>query len=311
MVHRFLLGRGDPFRWLEQALAVSPGGDTSDSVVQIRKRRLTLSDGVGLNLLEAGAGAPLLLIPGWSQTAAMFRHQLDGLSDRYRVLALDLRGHGESDKPAHGYRVSRLACDVHEVVEILGFDSLAVLGHSMGNAVLWSHFEIFGRDRFSKLIVAEQPPTLLARPSWSQETRERAGCITDGVELGQNCDSLLGPDPQAFASDFVGSMLSEKVSAADRRFIVEQNLLMPRAAAAALLQATATADWRDLIPRIDLPTLIIAGKASIVPYASQLWIQNQIQGSRLEGFAAEEGGSHFMFWENPAKFNRVVADFLG
>ena len=102
---------------------------------------------MGLNLLEAGSGAPLLLIPGWSQTAAMFRHQLDGLSDRYRVMALDLRGHGESDKPTHGYRVSRLACDLHEVLEALGLDSLAVLGHSMGNAVLWSHFELFGRDR--------------------------------------------------------------------------------------------------------------------------------------------------------------------
>lgn len=280
-------------------------------MAEIRRQRLTTSDGVGLNLLEAGSGAPLLLIPGWSQTAAMFRHQLDGLSDRYRVMALDLRGHGESDKPTHGYRVSRLACDLHEVLEALGLDSLAVLGHSMGNAVLWSHFELFGRDRFSKLVIAEQPPTLLARPGWSAEARDRAGCITDGAELGRNCDALIGADSRNFSAAFVEGMLSPGVSPADRRFIVEENLRMPRMAAAALLQDTAMADWRDLIPRIDIPTLIIAGRASVVPFASQEWIQSQIPGAQLEGFAAEEGGSHFMFWENPEKFNRVVAEFLG
>ena len=280
-------------------------------MAEIRRRRLTTSDGVGLNLLEAGSGAPLLLVPGWSQTAAMFRHQLDGLSDRYRVMALDLRGHGDSDKPDHGYRVSRLACDVHEVLEALELDSLAVLGHSMGNAVLWSHFEMFGRDRFSKLVVAEQPPTLLARPGWSAETRARAGCITDGAELGRNCNALTGPDAEEFSASFVEGMLSPDVSPADRRFIVAENLRMPRMAAAALLQDTTTADWRDLIPRIDIPTLIIAGRASIVPFESQEWIQEQIPGARLVGFAAEEGGSHFMFWENPEKFNRVVAELLG
>lgn len=277
----------------------------------IRKQRLTTTDGVELNLLESGSGPPLLLIPGWSQTAAIFRHQLAGLSERYRVMALDMRGHGESEKPTHGYRVARLACDVHDVIAALGLDSVAVLGHSMGNAVLWSHLEIFGRDRFSKLIVAEQPPTLLARPSWSQEECEEAGCITDGAELGRTCDSLVGADGDAFVAAFVEGMLSDDVSAEDRRFIVEQNLLMPRAAAAALLQDTSTADWRDVIPRIDLPTLVIAGRASIVPYASQLWIHQQIEGSRLVDFAADEGGSHFMFWENPEKFNRVVSEFLG
>jgi len=280
-------------------------------MAEIRQQRLTTSDGVELNLLEAGSGAPLLLIPGWSQTAAMFRHQLAGLSDRYRVMALDMRGHGDSAKPAHGYRVARLACDVHDAIAALELDSVAALGHSMGNAVLWSHIELFGSDRFSKLIVAEEPPTLLARPSWSEEERELAGCITDGAELGRTCDALVGPDAEGFAADFVEGMLSENVSAADRRFIVEQNLLMPRAAAAALLQATSTTDWRDLIPRIDLPTLVVAGRASLVPYASQVWIHEQIVGSRLVDFGADEGGSHFMFWENPEKFNRVVADFLG
>jgi len=54
------------------------------------------------------------MIPGWSQTAAQFKHQIEGLSNRYRVIALDMRGYGESEKPTHGYRIHRLSNDVNE-----------------------------------------------------------------------------------------------------------------------------------------------------------------------------------------------------
>jgi pimeloyl-ACP methyl ester carboxylesterase len=278
---------------------------------EIKQTRLVTSDGVELSLLEAGSGSPLLMLPGWSQTAAMFRHQLEGLSDRYRVIALDWRGHGHSQKVAHGYRLSRFAMDLHEVIKALDLESVAVLGHSMGNGVLWCHWDLFGRDRFSKMIIAEQPPTLLARSAWPPQERIRAGCIVEASQLVTSCDSLEGPDATVFARDFVAGMLSDRVSEEDRRFIIQENLRLPRHAAASLLQNTATADWRDLIPRIDIPTLICAGKASIVPYASQEWIQQQITGAKIVAFEADEGGSHFMFWEAFEKFNHVVAEFLG
>ena len=277
----------------------------------IEKRRVRTSDGVALNLLEVGSGPPLLLIHGWSQSAALFRYQLEGLSGRFRVLALDLRGHGESEKASSGYRLSRMAMDVHEVLEQLDLDAVHVLGHSMGNAVLWSHWELFGRDRFASMIIAEQPLALMARPAWSRTKREETGCLGGPEELASNCDSLEGADAEAFAAEFVDGMLSERVSPQDRRFIVEQNLLMPRAAASALLQSASTDDWRDLVPRIDIPTLIIAGKASVVSFASQEWIHRNVRNSRLVGFEEDEGGYHFMFWENREKFNRCVLDFLG
>ena len=277
----------------------------------VQKRRIKTSDGVELNLLESGTGPALLLVHGWSQTAALFRPQLEGLASHYRVLALDLRGHGESENAPSGYRLSRLAMDVHEVLEQLGLDAVHVLGHSMGNAVFWSHWELFGRDRFTKMIIAEEPLTLMVRPAWSAEKRAQAGCLAEPDEMARNCDALEGADAEAFAADFVEGMLSSRVSKEDRRFIVEQNLLLPRPAASALLQSASTDDWRDLVPRIDIPALIIAGKASLVPTASQRWIHRNIKGSKLIEFEEEEGGYHFMFWENPEKFNQCVIDFLG
>ncbi|MFN7278235.1 MAG: alpha/beta fold hydrolase, partial [Betaproteobacteria bacterium] len=99
---------------------------------EIRSGYFTTSDGVKLHYLEAGSGKPLVMIPGWSQTAAQFRHQLEGLSDRYRVIALDMRGHGESAKPAHGYRIHRLSKDVHEFLTAKSLGGVTLAGHSMG-----------------------------------------------------------------------------------------------------------------------------------------------------------------------------------
>ncbi|MGR9091017.1 MAG: alpha/beta fold hydrolase, partial [Gammaproteobacteria bacterium] len=62
---------------------------------------------IELNFLERGSGPPLVLVPGWSQTARGFRKQLDGLADDFRVIAIDQRGHGDSPKPADGYRIAR------------------------------------------------------------------------------------------------------------------------------------------------------------------------------------------------------------
>ena len=127
----------------------------------------------------------------------------------------------------------------------------------------------------------------------------------------QNCESIRGADGREFRAEFVTGMLSGAISTEDRAFIIEENLRVPPAAAAALLFETSVADWRDVIRRIDLPTLICAGEGSVVPLASQRWIRDQISGARLEVFSADEGGSHFMFWESPNRFNRVVAEFLG
>ena len=72
----------------------------------------------------------------------------------------------------------------------------------------------------------------------------------------------------------------------------------------------ANLDWRDVIAKIRLPTLAIGAYASLAPATCMPWVAAQIPGSRLEMFAADEGGSHFMFVENSSKFNRVVLEFL-
>ena len=91
---------------------------------------------------------------------------------------------------------------------------------------------------------------------------------------------------------------------------------MPGAYAARLLVDHCSQDWRDLIeheiPKLAKPVLVIGGELNtIFPTDAARWIASKIPGARLEIFAAEEGGSHFMFVENPQKFNAIIRDFVG
>ena len=279
------------------------GGQTEGS--------FTTSDGVRLHYIEAGSGKPLVMIPGWSQTAAQFKRQIEGLSDKYRVIAIDMRGHGESDKPDYGYRIHRLSADVHEFLAAKGLRGVTLAGHSMGCSVIWGYWELYGSDRLSKLILIDQMPMITANPIWSDKEKEDAGAILDKNSLYDVTNALAGAEGVKTTEGFITGMFTKQYRRDDLNWVIQQNLKMPRPYAARLLYDHATNDWRDQIPRINIPTLVVGAKTSLVGWKSQQWIGSQIPGSRVEIFEEAEGGNHFMFMENPEKFNRIVKEFIG
>ena len=299
------------------ALAVSAAvgsastGRAARAEVPGKVGHVTTSDGVSLHYLEAGEGKPILMIPGWSQTAEQFKYQLTGLADRYRVIAVDMRGHGESDKPEFGYKISRLAKDTHDLIHALELDEVNILGHSMGCSVIWNYRDMFGPERLSKLLLIDQMPMITSNPGWSEAEKAAAGSIFTPQSLYETINALAGPEGVETTRGFVGNMVTKSIAEDEKTWIIERNLRMPRQHAATLLYNHSTNDWRDLIPRLDAPTLVVGGRVSVVPWQSQVWISEQIKGSRLEIFEEEDGGNHFMFIEGHNKFNDIVADFVG
>ena len=91
--------------------------------------------------------------------------------------------------------------------------------------------------------------------------------------------------------------------------IVGDLLATPRATLLATVSTSADAP-EVVASRIVVPTLVIGARQSVFPAESQAWIAKQIPGARLEIFEVDEGGSHFMFMENPVRFNAIVRDFL-
>ncbi len=271
-----------------------------------RVGHVTTSDGVRLSYLEAGSGKPLVMLPGWSQTAAMYQPQLDELGQHYRVIALDMRGHGESDKPDHGYRIARLAADTHEALAALNLTDVVLAGHSMGCSVIYSYWEHFGSDRLSKLILIDQTPALTAWPGWSAEEKATM-CADASTALFDWPAELIGAQGLKSTEAFV-DRLFRAFGPEQRAWALAENLKFPRQYAARLLLDHLAQDWRDVIPRINIPALVVGGWANA---KSQQWIGAHMPQARVEIFAATEGGSHMLFLENPAKFNRLVRAFIG
>ncbi len=279
--------------------------------MDVKHGNLVTGDGVRLSYLEAGSGKPLVMIPGWSQTAEQFKYQIEGLGDRYRVIAIDMRGHGDSEKVSHGYKIQRLSMDVHDALQALGLTDVTLLGHSMGCSVIWGYWELFGSEHLSRIVLVDEPPFLTANPAWSQAELDAAGAIFTPESVTQTYNDLNGPNAAAVTEGFVGGMFTTHADPEKKAWAVQLNFKLPRIHAATLLWNHCHQDWRDVIPRITVPTLVVGGRVSVVPWKSVQWIAEQIVGSDLVIFEEEEGGQHFMFIENPEKFNRAVADFMG
>jgi pimeloyl-ACP methyl ester carboxylesterase len=98
-----------------------------------------LSTGVRLRYLEQGdpAGRPVILLHGLTDSWFSFSRVLPGISKAHRVYALDLRGHGDSDRPAAGYAPREMAADVIAFMDALGLRRATLVGHSMGSFVVY------------------------------------------------------------------------------------------------------------------------------------------------------------------------------
>jgi non-heme chloroperoxidase len=276
----------------------------------IAQKSVVVGDGVRLNVLEAGAGKPLVLVPGWSQTAEQFKFQLQGLADRYRVIAIDMRGHGESDKPDTGYRIQRLAQDLRQALEAFDLHDATLLGHSMGCSVLWCHFDLFGPERIARYVFCDQASFLTADPAWTPQQVADHGAIFTPESVSATAKALRAPDGAATTETFLRAMVTGSMPEDQFQWILRLNLKMPRAHAATLLYNHCHQDWRDVLPRIGQPSLFIGGKASLVPHGCVAWNAAQLPGSQLSILEAADKGSHFMFIENPDRFNSILQRFI-
>src|SRR5436190_9552853 len=90
---------------------------------------------LSVHVAEAGEGPPLLLLHGWPQHWWCFRHLIPQLSERFRVIAPDLRGLGWSDAPPEGYEKRQLAGDILELLDHEGLARVSVMGHDWGGFV--------------------------------------------------------------------------------------------------------------------------------------------------------------------------------
>lgn len=271
---------------------------------------MVTSDGARMPYRMLGEGPALVMIHGWSQSGAMFQHQLNDLSDRFTVIVPDLRGHGEAPEPAGGLRMARLGRDLHEFASHLGLERFSVLGWSMGVSVIWAYVDLFGTGAIDRFVFVDQPSMLTTLPDMTSDDAEDAGALFTTESLYQLYAALKGPEAEDTRAGFVASMVTKTIPPSLYAWILAENAKTAPRVAADLLLSHCTNDWRDVLARIDRPTLVIAGSVSHVPPRSQRYIHGRVPNSVFHEFSAAEGGAHFPFLEAPDVFNRVVRSFL-
>lgn len=181
----------------------------------------------------------------------------------------------------------------------------------MGCPVAWSYWDLFGGERIARLVIVDQPPVISSALAGAGDEAPPSAVFTPEMSQGIVAGLRGTPDSAAATSRaIVGMLHGPSLPDADVEWLVEQNRLLPPRHAAALHLDHYGGDWRDVLPRIDVPTLVIGGELSIFPPGTAAWVASLIPGARARVLSAAEGGSHLMFRENPALFNRVVADFL-
>ncbi len=260
--------------------------------------------------VRAGRGPALLFIHGIGDSAATWAGILPRFAERHTVIAPDLLGHGQSDKPRGDYSIAGYASGMRDLLGVLGIERATVIGHSLGAGVAMQFAYQFpercerivlvapggvGRQvslalRAGTLPGAEVVLSVLTHPRMRPVGRMTVRALElAGTNLGRDADDVVG--------------MFDRLGPGDAR--------------RAFLRTLRTSlDWRgQTITMLDrsyltvaMPTLLIGGdRDAVIPTAHPRIAHEAMPGSRLEVFP---GAGHFPHHSDPDRFVAVVENFL-
>jgi pimeloyl-ACP methyl ester carboxylesterase len=276
-------------------------------------------NGVRLHYVEGGQGPVLVCLPGWPQTWFSYHPIAAELAQNFRVLIVDIRGMGSSDKPATGYDKKTMAQDIYELLHHLGIAKASLLGHDIGGMVATS-FAFNHPEATEKLILADgahpsegmrQMP-LLPSPGAFKEKMDEQHPYVWWMAFNQvkELPEQLLAGRFHFLLDYLFSyvMLDDRhMSAFDRAVYAAvynqpENIRAANAWYQAFDQDIADANTYG---RIALPVLGIGSRVSY----SYLQMSLPYMADNVQVIGILDSG-HYLFEEKPAQVLKAVSTFL-
>ena len=257
----------------------------------------------------------IILIPGWSQSIEQYKviWQNPKLLKHYSIYAIDMRGHGQSEKVDYGYQINRLAQDVYEFITKYNLQNITFIGHSMGCAVIWNYIQNYGENNILNYIFIDQSITELPMEGYSDELGSTLNWFREdnGLTLYDFCNKLKSPYGEKLRRGIMMELFTAQWIENNKEEFEDfyfQSSLLPLQYASDLFLNHAMTDWRTLLPRIQKPTLVIGGTESTTNYKSILYQASIIPDCQYYIF--KEYGSHFMFIEDTETFLQILINFL-
>jgi non-heme chloroperoxidase len=256
---------------------------------------------------DHGTGRPIVLIHGYPLNGNSWeRQERVLLAQGYRVITYDRRGFGRSSQPTIGYDYDTFAADLNTLLEHLELRDIVLGGFSMGTGEVTRYLGKYDSSRVRKAALFGVIPPFLLKTADNPEGVDKS--VFEGIK------AAIEADRYAYFQDFFNNFYNvdmlggTKIS--DRAWQASFNVAVgssPYATYACV--DTWLTDFRQDLPKIDVPTLVVHGTADrILPYeATAKRLPGLIKNMRL---VTVEGGPHNIGWTHPDEVNKALLEFL-
>lgn len=262
-----------------------------------RQQFVNVETGVRLAYVERGSpgGVPVILLHGVTDSRRSFDPVLPLLPTSMRAIALSQRGHGDSSRPAHGYRYRDFSEDLRAFLDALEIRSAVIVGHSMGSLVA-QRFAVDYPDRVSGLVLMGAFATMYREPAMTEFYTSQIAPLRDPIDRGYITEWQLSTTATPIAAELLDVVVNEttKVPAhvwhsAFKGFI-------------------ETPDFSADLAVVSAPALLVWGDQD--SYTGRQAQDRLVEVLPQATLVIYEGIGHALHWEQPARFARDLEGFV-
>ena len=264
-------------------------------------------DGTRLFYTDSEAGKPLVLIHGWPLSSVMWEYQTNILAERgIRCIAYDRRGFGRSDQPYGGYDYDTLASDLKRLLDHLDLQDVTLAGFSMGGGEVVRYMRNYAGARVNKIALISSVTPFLIKTHDNPDGVDKS--VFEQMQLDLHVDRpafITEFAKQFFGVNWISSPVSDPMLAAT----CEEAMQASARATLACVNAFSETDFRDDLPTIAVPTLVIHGDAdeTIPIEASGKKTAQLIRDARLVVYS---DAPHGLFYTERAKLNGDLEELV-
>lgn len=242
------------------------------------------------------SATPLIFLHGLGSSIGDWQYQLEAFQDDYRVTLIDMRGHGQSDKPRSTYSIALFATDVIAVMDHLNIQQAHIVGLSMGGMIAFQ-LAIDHPTRLKSMVIANSAPSVVPRTFKERLAVWSRFFILRFMGMQKMGETLA---PRLFPSD---------EHAAERKLFIEKWAQNDKPAYVNAMSAIVGWSVEEKIGTITIPTLIIAADQDYTPVASKEAYIAKMKAAPVT-LKVIENAHHALPVERPAIFNATVKEFL-
>ena len=284
-------------------------------------------DHVKLYYEDRGKGRPVILIHGLTASRRHFRKQVPVLSREYRVIACDLRGHGDSDRPKDGLTLPRLAKDLSELIAYLDLKDVTLVGWSLGGHVIFEYVKQFQCQNLHKIATIDMAPKLMKADDWTYGLRGISGNFGDFTHQ----DNLLLMSVMSDNWEQYSAMLIPRLFNRshvepgvnifidpyfpwkdDLAWLYEEARRNTPHVILFLWISMMMQDYRPQLGEITVPFLLVWGRESnYYGEDNYTYMKAALVRSPDVSVVPFDGCGHALHIQDPERFNRALMSFIG